>query len=49
MKRYPEYKESDMKHTALINQAVTKGLDPNVGDETVRRGVDWRNTSAIGK
>ena len=36
------------QRTALINQAVTKGLDPNVGDETLGRGVDWGDTSALG-
>ena len=36
MDRYPEYKESSV---ALINQAVTKGLDPNV--EMKPSGVKW--------
>ncbi|MDE0554713.1 MAG: restriction endonuclease subunit S [Candidatus Poribacteria bacterium] len=36
MKHYPEYKESGVE---LINQAVTKGLDPNV--EMKPSGVEW--------
>ena len=36
MKRYPE----------LINQVVTKRLDPNV--EMKPSGVDWGDTGALG-
>ena len=39
MKRYPGYKESDVKRTALINQVVTKGLDSNV--EMKPSGMEW--------
>ena len=38
-RRYPKYKESSMERTALINQVVTKGLDPNV--EMKPSGVEW--------
>ena len=35
------------QRTALINQAVTKGLDPNVEVKSSGRGVDWRDTETL--
>ena len=37
------------QRTALINQAVTKGLDANVEMKPSGRGVDWGDTEHIGK
>ena len=37
------------QRTALINQVVTKGLDPNVEMKPSGGGVDWGDTGSIGK
>ena len=33
---------------AIIHQAVTRGLDPNVEAEALRRGLAWRRAGALG-
>ena len=37
------------QRTVLINQTVTKGLDPNVEMKPSGDGMDWKDTSGIGK